>query len=341
METGEQYPITLVTAWYKIRRRGESSFRPYEEWMRNLLSYMRWPLVVFGEEQSLDEMRRMRGDKPAVYLAVSPEEFLVRKYRSVFQDQCPDRPDRSGSLDPDVSMVWNEKCNFARRAAVMNPFGSEMVFWCDIGSFRATASYNEQLFRLSRRVEWPNLQVCRALPQDKVAITVVNRPNPPHGFSNSPGNGVPPDGGQPALAVGAGFWGGSREAVIRWGDAYYECLERRVREKRFILVEEHIMSEVCITRPELAHLIPRSAVSWGGAAGEASWTHYRWYYLNGGKFPLGYLCREVLPRIGDWGFMKWLALILWRGAFKINWSVLWPPGRGGSGSDGSSGGRAA
>jgi len=83
METGEQYPITLVTAWYKIRRRGESSFRPYEEWMRNLLSYIRWPLVVFGEEQSLDEMRRMRGDKPAVYLAVNPEEFIVRKYWSV------------------------------------------------------------------------------------------------------------------------------------------------------------------------------------------------------------------------------------------------------------------
>lgn len=331
METNEQYPITLVTAWYKIKRRGDSSFRPYEEWMRNLLSYIRWPLVVFGEEQSLDEMRRMRENKPAVYLAASPEEFLGHKYRSVFQNQCLD--DSFGSLDPDVSMVWNEKCNFARRAATMNPFGSEMIFWCDVGAFRATASYNEQLFRLSQRVEWPNLQVCRALPRDKVALPVVNRPEPPHGFS-----GPPPAAGQPTLAVGAGFWGGSREAVVRWGDAYYECFERRVREKRMILVEEGIMSEVCITRPELVHLIPRSAVSWGGAAGEVSWTHYRWYYLNGGKFPLGYLCREVLPRIGDLGFMKWLVLTLWRGAFKINWKGLWPPGRGGRGGSGGGGG---
>ena len=340
METREQYPITLVTAWYKIRRRGESSFRPYEEWMRNLLSHIRWPLVVFGEEQSLDEMRRMRGDRPAVYLAVSPEEFLAHRYWSVFQDQCTDRPDRSSSLDPNLAMVWNEKCNFARRAAGMNPFKSEMIFWCDAGAFKATASYNEQVFRLSGRIEWPNLQVCRALPQDKVAIPVVNYPDLPPGFSGPPPGNAVPDDGQPALAVNAGFWGGSREAVIRWGDAYYECLERRFREGRFILVEEPIMGEVCITRPELVHLIPRSAVSWGGAAGETSWTHYRWYYLNGGKFPLGYLCREVLPRIGDWGFIKWLVLILWRGAFRFNWKALWPFGGGGSGG-GNGRGRAA
>ncbi|MDD9886633.1 MAG: hypothetical protein OXU83_05670 [Gammaproteobacteria bacterium] len=341
METREQYPITLVTAWYKIRRRGASSFRPYEEWMRNLLSHIRWPLVVFGEEQSLDEMRRMRGDRPAVYLAVSPEEFLVHKYRRVFQDQCPDRPDRSGSLDPNLAMVWNEKCNFARRAAGMNPFGSEMIFWCDVGLFKATASYNEQVFRLSERIEWPNLQVCRALPQDRVAIPVVNYPDSPPGLSGPPpGNGPAPDDGQPALAVAAGFWGGSSEAVIRWGDAYYECLERRVREGRFVLVEEPIMGEVCIARPELVHLIPRSAVSWGGAAGEMSWTHYRWYYLNGGKFPLGYLCREVLPRIGDWRFIKWLVLILWRGAFRFNWKALWPFAGGGSGGNNGRG-RAA
>ena len=361
METSEQHPITLVTAWFKVRqrRRAEDCARPYEEWMRNFLSYIRWPLVVFCEEQSLDEIRRMRGDRPAVYLVTSLEEFLVCKYQGVFQNQIlahPPAMDTVRALYPDLSMIWNEKYNFARRAARMNPFGSEMIFWCDIGAFRATVRTENQLFRLSQRIEWPNLRVCRALPQDKVAVSIVNypgsppwTPDPPWSPDHSrthdplPGNGPAPGGKPSVLMVGAGFWGGASEAVIRWGDAYYECLEHRVREGRHILMEEPIMSEVCITRPELVHLIPRSAVSWGGNAGDVCWDWFRYYYLNGGRFPLGYLCREVLLRLGNAEFVKWLALVLWRGTFKINWKALWPFGGGGSagGGDGNGRGRAA
>ena len=327
METREQYPITLVTAWFKVgqRRRGEGYIRPYAEWMRNFLLHIRCPLVIFCEEQSLDEIRRLRGDRPAVYLAVRPEEFLVRNIRSVLQNQYLAHPDEypDYSLHPDVSMIWNEKCNFARRAATMNPFRSEMIFWCDIGTFRATVRSNN-LFRLSERIEWPNLQVCRALPRDKVAIIAVNNPGPPPPDSDPlPVDNPALDGRPSELIVDGGFWGGSCEAVIRWGDAYYECLERRVREGRFVLVEEPIMGEVCITRPELVHLIPRSVFSWGRNMGKA-WRNYHWYYLNGGKFPLGYLCREVLSRAGNAGFIKWPVLALWRNAFKIDWKALWP-----------------
>ncbi|MDD9817685.1 MAG: hypothetical protein OXU61_06075 [Gammaproteobacteria bacterium] len=341
MKTNEQHPVTLVTAWFKVRqrRRNESFVRPYEEWMRTFVSHIRWPLVIFCEEQSLDEIRRMRGDKPAVYLAVSPEEFLVHKYRDVFQDQYLAQPPDAHpgrAMHPDVSMIWNEKCNFARRAAEMNPFGSEMIFWCDIGTFRSTLRTEVQLFRLSERIEWPNLRVCRALPRDKVAITVINYPGPP------PWTPDPSPGDKPSeLAISAACWGGSSEAVIRWGDAYYECLERRVREGRLVLIEERLMSEVCIERPELVHLIHRSDVSWGRNAGPIIWGGFRWYFLNGGKFPLGYLCGEVLLRLGNAEFIKWLALTLWRGDFKINWKALWPFGRSGGSGGGNGKGRAA
>ncbi|MDD9817686.1 MAG: hypothetical protein OXU61_06080 [Gammaproteobacteria bacterium] len=360
MKTNEQHPITLVTAWYKVaqRRRNESFVRPYEEWMRNLLSHIRWPLVIFCEEQSLDEIRRMRGDRPAVYFAVSPEEFVSWKYRDVFQDQFLAHPpdvDPFRALHPEVSMIQNEKFNFARRAAAMNPFGSEMIFWCDIGTFRATVRSDGQMFRLSERIEWPNLRVCRALPRHKVAITVVNYPGPPPWTPDPPwisdfwtldrlsGKGSAPDDRPSELAVGAAFWGGSSEAVIRWGDAYYECLERRVREGRLVLTEERLMSEVCIAQPELVHLVHRSDVPWGRNTGEACWEWFRWYYLSGGKFPLGYLCGEVLLRLGNARFIKWLVLALWRGAFKINWKALWPFAGGGSGGgrDGNGRGRAA
>lgn len=369
MKTGEQHPITLVTAWFKVRNRGLGGGpdRPYEEWIRVFLSHIRWPLVIFCEEQSLDEMRRIRGDKPVICVAARPEEFLSWKYRSVIQDQYiahppdwdkkPNDADRCRAVHPDLSVIWNEKCNFARRAARMNPFGSEMIFWCDIGGFRATTRADSMMFRLSERIEWPNLQVCRALPRDKVAITVVTRPGPPPWTPDppwisdfwtpgpSPENGAAPGVRPPELAVNAAFWGGSSEAVIHWGDAYYECLERRAREGRIIQIEERVMSEVCIARPELVHLIHRSAVSWGSNASDAAWTDYRWYYLNGGKFPLWYLCREVLLRLGNARFMKWLVLALWRGAFKINWKALWPfrggEGGGGNGGGGNGRGRAA
>ena len=322
MEADEQYPITLVTAYFdlgdkQIRYAGDS----YPGWIRNLLSFVRWPLVIFCDEQSVDMIREARGDKPAVYHVTRLEDFYVYKYRSVFRDQCQrDYMAYGIALSTDVSIVWNEKTRFLQRASEMNPFRSERIFWCDIAAFRATRS-DSQMFRLSERIEWPNLRVCRALPRDKIAVSLTNY-LPPSSLPPLSKDGLAHNDVCRDVHVNGAFFGGSPEVVAQWCDAYYECLERRVCAGYGVTLDEHIMSAAFVSRPELVHGIPGNAVSWGRNTADRCWTHYRWYYLNGGQFPFGYLCREILLRMGNVRFMKWMILTLLQGSFKLNWKAL-------------------
>ena len=44
------------------------------------------------------------------------------------------------------------------------------------------------------------------------------------------------------------------------------------------------MSIVCNERPDITHLISNDAVSWAKPQG-AWWGAFKWYFLNGGRFP--------------------------------------------------------
>ncbi len=123
----QRWPITLVTAYFQLDNayRGRS-MRDYHAWMANLLPFIRWPLVIFCDEQSVDRLKCLRGSKPAVYCVTRLEEFSVYRYRDIIRAHCAMR--RSGR-NPDVALVNNEKTSFVRRAIEIHAFGSEMFFW--------------------------------------------------------------------------------------------------------------------------------------------------------------------------------------------------------------------
>ena len=91
MTTAAQTPaqgheITLVTAYFQLDNaaRGRSP-RDYSAWMAQLLPFIRWPMVIYCDAQSVEQVKRLRGGKPAVYCVTSLEEFAGYRYRDIIR----------------------------------------------------------------------------------------------------------------------------------------------------------------------------------------------------------------------------------------------------------------
>ena len=289
METREQYPLTLVTAYFDLgSKQTKYADNPYPGWSRNFLSTARWPLVIFCDEQSVDMLKEARGDKPAIYHVTSLEEFVVHKYLDHFRAryesfQGVEKP----PCTPEAALIYHQKVDFLRRVMSENPFGSEMLFWVDIGSFRyerksRLISLLRLRFCLPEDMEWPNLQVCRAMPKDKVVSCTL---------SGYPVEDAP---------VQAWFFGGAIHPARRWCDAYYQLLDETWREGKVIYMEEWAMDRLRAERPDLVYVLPhdigwlRPALFLGKLLPKyRSSRTSRWYLLSGKRLPWKYFRRRL------------------------------------------------
>ena len=275
METHGQSPLTLVTAYFNVGVKIDHPEwgNPYPDWIRNLLPFIRWPLVIFCDEQSVDMLKEARGGKPAVYHVTRPEAFYAYRYLDNLK-RLPFPAERAEAFVA-CSLIWHEKHHFLRQAMSENPFGSEMFFWCDVGLFRGERFG----LRLSEGVEWPNLRVCRALSRDKVGLILIYASTCP--------------------AIMGNFFGGAAKPLRRWCDIYYQYLERCSEEGTFERSDEIVMHSAWKGRPDAAYLLSHRRVPWirlvsfaAGLAGKEISGH-RWYFLSGQRFPWKYFCNRI------------------------------------------------
>ena len=210
--TEHRAPLTIVTAFFVIEDQHRNrSARDYYAWMARFLPFIRWPMVVYCDAQSVDAIKRVRGNKPTVYRVTDLREFFVNRYRDAVLAQAKHT---NRHFPADLFMVWHEKANFMRRVIDENPYYSEMFFWCDAGFFRPHKT--PTWFRLSARIEWPSRRICQAAFADRLAFfrRSIRAPSP---------------GELPAQLV-AGFWGGPRNLTREFCDDYYrflnQCIDR-------------------------------------------------------------------------------------------------------------------
>ena len=308
-------PITLVTGYFELEgttnQARTRSPRDYYAWMENFIPCIRWPLVIFCGESSLERIKRLRGQQPAVYVVTSLDEFCVYPYRDILRTQC-----RNGwpGLPVDYSILVNEKPNFLRRAIAMNPFGSEMFFWCDIGVFRPSRlSGAKELFCLSERIEWPDLRVCRTACSDKVAL-VSRRASPTERM-----NWLDPRVCRTACSdkvalvsrrafltephprdvwIFGTFFGGSADPLCKFCDTFYACLRQRVQRGDPVRSEEAILRDTYAVQSSTVCVILPQDICWW-----LRWLNFRcnppafwWYFLNGNRFPRHYFRNEISLR---------------------------------------------
>ena len=292
-EPVRRYPITLVTAYFDLgdkAGRGRDSHWYYER-MRYFVPFIRWPLVIFCDEESVGKIKQLRGEKPATYIVTTLKEFYSYKYKYYERFHCSSGLQRAG-VHKDVACLWSEKCNFVRRAIRMNPYTSELFYWCDIGGFRGCDKRGGGVMRLSERIEWPNFRVCRRLPKDKAIFVRINQTGD-------------------NLNVHGGFFGGAPKPLLEWIGAFYRHVDHRVDKNLPLQEDEFHMSAVCEERPNLAHFISSDDVPWAKAWGKAGWRGaFKWYFLNGGRFPLLAAARgavragALIATVKDWGLNR-------------------------------------
>jgi len=282
METTGQYPITLVTAYFELEGRPQFSKpeNPYPGWIRNFLPYIRWPLVVFCGEQSVEMLKEARGDKPAVWHVTRPQEFYVYKYLDDLKRLS--FPEGQAEAYIARSLIWHEKHHFVQQVLSENPFGSEMIFWCDVGVFRRDQAapwwqVSPRRICLFEDIEWPNLEVCRALPQDKVILAGRSRDDKKQPYG--------------------GWFGGAVEPLRQWCEAYYRRLEKRKRNGAFTHIDEFVMLSCWKRRRQLVHLISAHSIPYIAfmPRQKSKEIHFMLYFLSGKRFPWKYFCRRCLP----------------------------------------------
>lgn len=209
-------PLTLVTAYFEVKDTVRNRTpRHYYAKMKKLLPFVNWPMVVFCEAKTVDMIKRLRGDKPTVIHATRWEEFSVWRHREILHAH---NAQRHPQYNADLSLIFHEKINFVRRVIDENPYRSEMFFWCDIGLMKVT--WREcwgmpRALRLSERIEWPDLQICRAFGAQVAFFGRHYRPPPAQADS---------------VWVWGGIWGGKAAPMRRFCDAYYDFLDAHVRK---------------------------------------------------------------------------------------------------------------
>ena len=142
---------------------------------------------------------------------------------------------RQRLLDPEsaihrsveVYWIWDEKAQFLKRAADLNPFDSTFFAWVDIGYFR-TASYNGK-------------RMIRHLPSSLRAgqVLLLN--------VSSLVEGKP--------FVGGGFIGGDSQAIGRWNTSFYATLARAASRGLFVGKDQPWMYRTCLDTPGLCVMV--------------------------------------------------------------------------------------
>tara|TARA_Y100000389_G_scaffold38883_1_gene33268 strand:+ start:18622 stop:19323 length:702 start_codon:yes stop_codon:yes gene_type:complete len=142
--------LTCVSGYWRIKNKHDNKF---ENWFNNTLK-INCPYVFFSDKETIEIIKKYRGDLPTHYIECSIKDF----YTYNFKDKMITHPVHCPSVE--LNLVWNEKIFLIEKAIELNPFKSEYFMWIDAGmsSFRN---------RRPPQIPFPNINKINKLPKDK------------------------------------------------------------------------------------------------------------------------------------------------------------------------------
>ena len=132
------------------------------DWFENTLR-IQCPYVFFGTAETIALAKQFRRELPTHYVELDLSEFHTQAYKTEFlvhPVHCPSQ---------ELNMIWNEKLFLMRRAAQLNPFGSEWFAWIDAG----ICTYRNAV---PPSLTWPSSNKLASLPKDKLLFTSSDSP---------------------------------------------------------------------------------------------------------------------------------------------------------------------
>jgi len=143
--------LTCVSGYWKINNKHGGQ---YNEWFKNTLK-INCPYVFFGDKESIELVKKFRGELPTYYIELNIEDFTTYKYKNKMIK------DKKHSPSVELNLIWNEKIFLINRALKINPFSSDFFCWIDAGIC---------IYRDIKppSIQFPNVNKLNNLPKDKI-----------------------------------------------------------------------------------------------------------------------------------------------------------------------------
>lgn len=149
--------LTCVSGYWKIKNKHGDSFN---NWFHHTLK-INCPYVFFADKETIEMIKKYRGDLPTHYIESKIEDFYTYRYR----DKMVTHPVHCPSIE--LNLIWNEKIFFLQKAAKLNPFDSSYFMWVDAG----ICTYRDNP---PPKTPFPNLNKLNTLPNDHFIFSSSN-----------------------------------------------------------------------------------------------------------------------------------------------------------------------
>ena len=149
--------LTCVSGYWKIVNKHGNKF---DDWFKTTLQ-INCPYIFFGNRESIELVKKYRGDLPTYYIELNIEEFTTYKYKDNMII------DKIHSPSINLNLIWNEKIFLIQRALEINPFSSDFFMWNDAG----ICIYRDTI---PPSISFPNLNKLNNLPKDKFIYSSSN-----------------------------------------------------------------------------------------------------------------------------------------------------------------------
>ena len=245
-ENFSQDDITLVTAYYRFRSKHRIYI--YNQWMNNLLQINK-PIIFFLEKTSFKKIFYKRPKKylnKTIWVFANINEFYT--YKNFYEEYK-----KSYEIDVErfrhnvrLYMIWSEKSNFLRTAAIKNYFNSKCFYWVDAGNFRNKSDLNKY-------INWPSTNKCF----EDGRVVINERLNKSDYIKDGLKRFDPIIHRvfQRSYNVDGSCFGGKREFVIKFCNLFYEMVRIYIQKNIFIGKDQNIMAFIAYFYPNITNLI--------------------------------------------------------------------------------------
>ena len=233
---------TIVTAYFEIKSKYPS--KHYFKWIKNFLT-IRDPLVIITSESLKEFMIKNRPKELKTKIIVRDmSHFMVReRYGDKFwEHQHQIDIEKNIHKGEYLYWIWDEKSEWLKQIALMNPFNSKNFVWMDMGAFRNN-KYNNKTVITSDFTKHPMLQSRMVFLRISTAVRWLQ--------SKHMSKFHYKDVIKYNMYLGGGIFGGTKEAIFKWHDLFYNEMDVWKKENKFIGKDQSMMISCCYKNPDI------------------------------------------------------------------------------------------
>lgn len=237
--------VTIVTSYYKFK--SKHSVDSYKQWMTNFLSTVETPMVIFTNDESIEDITRLRDwAKDSTLIINKPFNNTFCSQKKYLEYWKKDhKRDHEKVHNPNLYIVWNEKSKFVDEAIRLNHFKTDFYCWCDIGTFRTSNNLAQfKNFPKTDKLLSDRMNLLEIEPFDKKEVDYVNAHK-----SNFKNIFIRRN------RIAGNIFIAHKHTWEIWILKYYEVMDMFMKNDQFTGKDQSVMAVVALLYPNIVNLI--------------------------------------------------------------------------------------